>query len=339
MKGYRLAELAQRRGLEFRGDADYRIQGICTLMPGKAGHISFVAGDGYRKQLADSQAGAVILCAQDAGDWPGNALISNNPQADYAHIAALFDPYGADPAAGVHPTASVDSAADIDASACVGAGAVVAAGAVIGAGSLVGPGSVVGRDARIGRNCRLVARVTLCDGVQLGDAVHIQPGAVIGGRGFGLAPSDGGWLEIPQLGSVRIGNNVEIGANSCVDRGAIDDTVIGDGVKIDNLVQVGHNTVIGEHTAIAGCVGIAGSCRIGARCQIGGAAGILGHLQIADDVVITAKSLVSSSITEPGLYSSSLPVQPASLWRRQLARLRKLDELYRRIKALEKKTS
>ena len=195
---------------------------------------------------------------------------------------------------------------------------------------------MIGENVTIGAGSRLIANVSIGDRSQIGQRAHFQPGVVIGGRGFGLAPTADGWLEVPQLGAVRIGDDVELGANSCVDRGAIEDTVIEDGVKIDNLVQVGHNTYIGAHTAIAGCVGIAGSCRIGKNCQIGGAAGILGHLSIPDNTVIAAKSFVSSSIREPGLYSSGLPVQPAAKWRRQLARLRKLEDLVQRIKKLEK---
>lgn len=335
---YSLGEIAQRFNLSLRGDADVSIDSVCTLKPGKQGSISFLAASSYRKQLSETQASAVILAESDLGDWGGNALLSGNPQADYARIAGLFDPTAEAVSPGVHPTAVIADTAIVDPTASIAAGVVIGAATHIEADCRIGPGCVIGAGVRLGEGGRLVANVTLCDGVSIGKRAHFQPGVVIGGRGFGLAPEKGAWLEIPQLGSVRIGDDVEIGANSCVDRGAIDDTVIEDGVKIDNLVQIGHNTQVGAHTAIAGCVGVAGSCRIGAHCQIGGAAGILGHLTIADGVVITAKSLVSASVTEAGIYSSSIPVQPASVWRRQLARLRKLDDLAQRLKALEKKS-
>lgn len=336
MRGYRLSDLATQFGLKLKGDPDFHLTGVCTLLPGRADALSFVAGDRYRKHLADSQAGALVVGAGDADAWQGNALISDNPHADFAAIAALFDWRDQPTVSGIHSAATVDESAQVHPSACISAGVIIGAGARIGADCQIGPGCVIGRNVELDEGARLIANVTLCDGVQLGKRVRLQPGVVIGARGFGLAMTDNGWAEVPQLGSVRIGDDVEIGANSCVDRGAIDDTVIANGVKIDNLVQVGHNSIIGEHTAIAGCVGIAGSCTIGARCQIGGAAGILGHLSIADDVVIAAKSLVTSTISEPGLYSASLPVQPAAIWRRQLARLRKLDDLVGRIRALER---
>lgn len=338
MTEYRLGELAERLGLGLQGDADTRIQGVCTLHPGQPNHISYLASANYRKLLHDTQSAAVVIGASDVADWQGNALISANPQADYARLAVLFDPAQQTLQPGIHPSAIIAASAQIDPTVSIAPGVVIENDAQIAAGCQIGPGCVIGRGVSLGESCRLIANVTLCARVVIGKRAHIQPGAVVGARGFGLAPDNGAWLEIPQLGSVRIGDDVEIGANTCIDRGAIEDTIIENGVKMDNLVQVGHNTYIGAHTAIAGCVGIAGSCRIGAHCQIGGAAGILGHLSIADGVIISAKSLVTSSIAEPGLYSASLPVQPAASWRRQLARLRKLDDLARRLKALEKRS-
>lgn len=338
MSGLSLGELAEQFGLELRGDADYLVTGVCTLLPGKSNNISFLVGASYRKQLSESQAGAVILAESDAEQWPGNALISSNPHADFARVGQLFDPAQRKEAAGIHAAAHIAATASVPASTYVGPGVVIGERAVIGEGCQIGPGCVIGADVTLGAESRLVANVTLYDRVHIGARAHFQPGVVVGGRGFGLASTESGWLEVPQLGSVRIGDDVEIGANSCIDRGAIDDTLIANGVKIDNLVQIGHNTIIGEHTAIAGCAGISGSCTIGARCQIGGAVGIVGHITIADGVVVAGKSLVTNSIKEPGLYSSSLPSQPAAIWRRQLARLRKLDDLFGRVKALEKKS-
>ena len=330
-----LGDLAQKLGLEPRGDAGLRIEGVCALSPGKPGHLSFLADGSHRKHLAGSPVAAVILHPKEAGHWPGAALLSGSPHADFARAAALFERRVAPPA-GVHPGAWVSPEAEVHASASVGPMSVIEAGAKIGARVEIGPGCVIGRNVGLGEDSRLVARVTLCDGVTLGRRCHVQPGAVVGSRGFGLAPDGERWVEVPQLGSVLIGDDVEIGANTTIDRAAFDNTVIEDGVKLDNQVHIGHNCRIGRHTAIAGCVGIAGSCDIGARCQIGGGAGILGHLRIADDVIITAWSFVSSSVEQPGMYSSGIPVTATADWRRQVARLRQIDQMAERLKALEK---
>lgn len=330
-----LSELAKQFGLELSGPGDIEIDGVCSLRNGGPTQLGFLADSRFRDLLERCNAGAVILRQADLPSWSGPALISDNPQTDFARIAALFDPIKR-PESGIHSSASVDGAAVLGKNVSVGANAVIEAGSQIGDEVIIGPGCVIGKNVSVGNCSWLTANVTLYDGVTLGERVHIQPGASIGGRGFGLSPRDGEWVEVPQLGSVTIGNDVEIGANSCIDRGALDDTVIEEGVKIDNLVQIGHNSRIGAHTAIAGCAGISGSSIIGKRCQIGGAVGIAGHLQIADDVIITGYSLVSSSITEPGVYSSGIPVTPARDWRRQVARLRNIDELAKRVKTLEK---
>jgi UDP-3-O-[3-hydroxymyristoyl] glucosamine N-acyltransferase len=220
-------------------------------------------------------------------------------------------------------------------SAHVGPNCYVAAGAVIGPRASVGPGSVVLAGARVGADSRLVARVTLCEGVRIGERCLLHPGVVIGADGFGQAPDAGKYLKVPQVGSVAIGHDVEVGANTTIDRGTIGDTVIGDGVKIDNQVQIGHNVRIGEHTVIAGCAGISGSAVIGRRCMIGGMAGVVGHLEICDDVAITGRTMVSSSIRQPGVYSSALPADEARRFRRNAARFQKLDELARRVRRLE----
>ncbi len=332
---YSLAELAALFSLELKGDGGIQIKAIASVPNASEGDLSFIAESSYLSQLTNCKASALVISAKHSEAWNGAALISANPHADAARIAKLFDPIRK-PQPGIHPTAVVDENATLGADITIGPKAIVSSGANIGSGVVVGPGCYVGQDVVIGEDSWLTANVTLFDRIRIGARAHIQPGAVIGGRGFGLAQEEGAWVEVPQLGSVIIGNDVEIGANTCVDRGALGDTVIEEGVKIDNLVQVGHNTHIGAHTAIAGCVGIAGSCKIGARCQIGGAAGILGHLHIVDNVIITAFSLVSTSIEEPGLYSASLPVAPAREWRRQVARLRNIDDLSKRVKKLEK---
>ncbi len=335
MATYTLGELAARFGLELKGEAAATIHGICTLSPGRPAHLSFLAGAKYRSQLAGTQSGAVIVGRRDAAALSGNGLVAADPYAAFARIAALFDP-DREFSPGLHPKASVDDAASIGAGAWIGPMAVVEAGAQIGAGAFVGPGCHIGRDARIGAGSRLVANVHVGARVKLGLRCHVQPGAVIGGRGFGNAPTAQGWVEVPQLGSVIVGDDVEIGANTTIDRGAIEDTVIEDGVKLDNQIQIAHNCRIGAHTAIAGCAGIAGSTHIGARCMIGGAAVIAGHVKIGDDVVILGMSMVTKSLPEKGVYGSGWPVEDARTWRRQVGRLRRLDRTEQRLAAVER---
>jgi UDP-3-O-[3-hydroxymyristoyl] glucosamine N-acyltransferase len=260
--------------------------------------------------------------------------VTGNPYATYARIAQLLHP---EPplAAGRHPNALVEDGAEVDASAYVGALAYVAAGATIGPRVVVGAGSVVLAGARIGADTKLVARVTVCERVQVGMRCVLHPGSVLGADGFGHAPDSGGYVRVPQIGSVVLGNDVDVGANTTIDRGAIGDTMIGDGVKIDNQVQVGHNVRIGEHTVIAACAGISGSAVIGRRCMLGGMVGVVGHLEICDDVAITGRTMVSSSIRRPGVYSSGLPADEARRFRRNAARFQHLDELAKRVRRLE----
>lgn len=333
---YRLSELAQRFGCELHGDDDPSIEGVCTLNPGKPGHVSFLTNSSYRKYLKTTQAGAVILAAEDAPHSKVPALVSPHPHLIYARIAGLFQP-ARTYQAGIHASAVIAEGASVDANACIGANTIIESGVVVGAGSTIGPGCVIMAGARIGRDCHLVAQVYLGPTVSLGDRVLIHPGVVIGADGFGLARDGVAWIKVPQLGGVSIGDDVEIGANTTIDRGAIEDTVLENGVKLDNLIQVGHNVRIGEHTVIAGCVGIAGSAQIGRRCQIGGGVGIGGHLSIADDVIITGMSMVPNSVKEPGLYSSGIPLETNREWRKHVARFHQLDELARRIAELEKR--
>lgn len=332
--GTTLGELAVRFGLELAGDPGLTVTGVATLQAAGHGAVSFLANPRYRRHLAATRASAVVLDAASATDCPVAALVSANPYADFARIAQVLHPAPAD-VPGIHPSAAVDPAADVAPDATVGPQAVVGAGAVVGARACIGPGSIVMRGARVGPDTRLVANVTLCADVVVGQRCTLHPGAVIGGDGFGFAPDRDGFVKVPQLGSVRIGDDVDIGANTTVDRGTIEDTVIEDGVKIDNLVQVGHNVHIGAHTVVAGCVGISGSTVIGRRCMLGGAVGIAGHLELGDDVVVTGLSMVSRSLKEPGMYSSGMPAVPAAQWRRMVARLRRLDALERRLAALE----
>ena len=335
MDGVTLGQIAARFGLVLRGDPDARVTGVATLKDARPGTISFLSNPRYRRYLADTAATAVVLDEATGADCPVAVLLAANPYAAYARIAAWLHPEPAT-VAGVHPSAVVDASARIAPSAAIGPHAVIEAGAEIGARAVVGAGSVIGADCVLGADSRLAARVVLYRRVRIGARCLIHSGVVLGADGFGIAQDRDGWVKVPQLGGVRIGDDVEIGANTTIDRGAIDDTVIEDDVKLDNQIQIGHNVRIGAHTAIAGCVGISGSTTIGARCMIGGMAGIAGHLEICDGVAVLGLSMVSRSITTPGIYSSGLPVSEAGDWRRVVARLRHLDELFDRVRRLER---
>jgi UDP-3-O-[3-hydroxymyristoyl] glucosamine N-acyltransferase len=328
-----LGTLAKALSAQLHGDADIRIHAVATLADAGAGQISFLANRRYRPQLDTTSASAVILSAEFAQDCPAAAVVTDNPYLGYARAAALLNPV-VPVTGGLHPTAIVAAGAMVDKDAWIDAGAVIEDGARIGSRTAIGPGCVIGRDAVVGSDCRLQANVTLCHGVRLGTRVLIHPGVVIGGDGFGIANDGGVWEKVPQLGAVEIGDDVEIGANTTIDRGALHDTFIARGVKIDNLVQIGHNVQVGEHTAIAACVAIGGSAKIGCRCTIAGAASLAGHLEIADDVHLTATSAVANSITAPGVYSSGMPVQENRAWRRNIVRLRHLDDMARQLKSL-----
>lgn len=333
MPVYTLGELAQRFSLELRGDAQTPITGLCTLAPGKPGCLSFLANPRYRAQLPQSLAAAVIVGARDAANVI-TGLVAKDPYLAFARIGVLFDESRAF-APGIHSAATVTDSAVLGSGVHVGANAVIGDYARIGDDCFIGPGCVIGRDAEVGAGSRLVAQVHVGDRVRLGARCTVQPCASIGSRGFGNALGPNGWEEVPQLGSVVVGDDVEIGANTCIDRGALEDTVISRGVRLDNLIQVAHNCHIGEHTAIAACTGIAGSTRIGARCMIGGAVGIGGHLVIGDDVVILAMAMVTKSLPLKGVYGSGVPVMPARDWRKQVARTRRLEHTEARLAAVE----
>lgn len=331
---YSLAELAARLGAELRGDGRSVLRRVDTLARADGESLGFYADKRYRPDLARTRAGAVILAEQDLPHCPVAALVSRNPYLAYAHAARLLNPQPM-PAGGQHPSAVVAPGARVHSSAWVGPTTVVEDDVEIGARVFVGPGCIVGAGCRIAEDSRLVARVTLCDGTQIGRRVLIHPGAVIGREGFGFAKDGDRWVRIPQLGRVRIGDDVEIGANTTIDRGALEDTVISDGVKLDNLIQVGHNCHIGENTAMAACSGISGSTSVGRNCTIAGAVGMAGHLRIGDNVHFTGMAMVTRSVDQPGLYSSGIPAMPNAEWRRNAVRFRHLDELARRLGCLE----
>ena len=319
---YCLGELAVRFGLELRGDPALRVSHVATLSQATDGSLSFLANPRLRKLLVAARATAVVVGAADAEACPTAALVSRNPHASYARIAALLHPPAAAPA-GIHPSAVVAGDAHVAATAAVGPLCVIEAGVHVGERVQLGAGCVLLAGARVGADSQLMPRVTLYPRVSIGERCLLHTGAVIGADGFGFAPDSGAWVKVPQVGSVRVGDDVEIGANTSVDRGAIDDTVIGEGAKLDNQIQVGHNVEIGAHTAIAACTGISGSTSIGKRCMIGGMVGFAGHLTIADDVYITGCSLVSASIRQAGSYSSGMPTVETRAWRRMVAHLRR----------------
>lgn len=322
----KLKQLADSLGLVLKGDPDTRIDKLADIRTAGEGALSFVVGPRYRNDLLACKASAVIVPQEMADDAPCTCIVSPNPYLSYAQASQILHPF--EPAIpGRSAGAHVASDADLHASVEIGANAVVASGASLAANCVVGAGSFIGESVSIGANCRIGPNVTICHGSRIGQNCRFQPGAVIGSDGFGFAPGPDGWVHIRQIGCVVIGNGVDVGANTTIDRGAIGDTVIGDGVILDNQIQIAHNVRIGEYTAIAGCVGIAGSTVIGKQCRIGGKTAIVGHITIADNVTLTATSFVSRSITEPGSYSSGMPLQKSSDWRRTFVRLTRLDEL------------
>lgn len=322
---YSLGELAVRFGLELRGSPALRVSHVATLSQATEGALSFLANSRYRKHLGSSRATAIVVAPADVDACPVAALVDPNPYLAYAQIATLMYPV-APTTAGIHPSAVVASDARIAASASLGPLCVIEAGADIGERVKVGAGCTILAGARIGNDTQLMPRVTLYPAVSIGARCLLHTGAVIGADGFGFAPDQGTWFKVPQVGSVRIGDDVEIGANTTIDRGAIEDTIVENGAKLDNQIQVGHNVVIGAHTAIAACTGISGSTTIGKRCMIGGMVGFAGHLTIADDVTVTGCSLVSASIREAGSYSSGMPTVETRAWRRMVANLRRFGE-------------
>ncbi len=332
-------EVAEALGGELIGPADQRIERIGSLEGATPATISFLSNPRFQAQLAQTRAGCVIVAPafRDAAATRGATIVTPDPYLYYARLTQWWVKLTRPSRhAGVHATAVIDPAARVAPDATIEAFAVVEAHAVVESGCVVGAHSFVGAGAKIGANTRLAARVTLGAGCSIGARGIVHSGVVIGADGFGFAPTQGRWEKIEQLGAVRIGNDVEIGANTCIDRGALDDTVLEDGVKLDNLIQIGHNVHIGEHTAIAGNAGVAGSARIGPRCTIGGAANILGHLTLAEGVHISVASVVMRSIHKPGFYSGIFPIDDNAAWEKNAATLRQLHALRDRVRTLEK---
>lgn len=332
-----LAQIAKEIDGQVVGEPDYLIDSVGTLAHATPNQISFLANTKYKKYLAETDAGAVIVAVGLAAELNTNAIEVADPYVAYAKAATLLYPE-VKTNSGIHQTAWIDPEASVAEEVTVGPQAVIEKGAIISKGVCIGAGCFIEANVSIGLNSVIKSNVTLCRDTQVGQRVLIHPGVVIGADGFGIANDRGKWIKVPQVGRVVIGDDVEIGANTTIDRGAIEDTKIGNGVKLDNQIQIGHNVVIGDHTVIAGCVGIAGSTRIGKYCAIGGGTGIGGHIEITDGVQLTGMTMVTKSITESGVFSSGIPAEPTKQWHKNVIRYRQMDKLFDRVKDLEKQT-
>jgi len=330
-----LGELAQRFDLQLAGDARHPVAGLATLAEAGPDKVSFLANKKYAEQLATTRAAAVIIHPELAEQCPVATLATPDPYLAFARLTALFDrsPAGS---GGIHPEATVSAEARVAESASIAANAVIESGAEIGEGAFIGANCYVGEHSRVGANSRINPGVVIYHDVHLGEGCIVHGQAVLGGDGFGFAPAETGWVKIHQLGGVRIGNRVEIGACTTIDRGALEHTVLEDGVIIDNQVHVAHNCRIGKNTAIAGCTGMAGSTIIGANCTIAGGVGLVGHIEICDGAHITGMTMVTRSIKEPGVYSSGVPMAANRDWRKNAVRFSQLESIHKRLVALEK---
>lgn len=331
-----LGRLSQITGAELRGDEACVIHSIAPLDQATSGQLAFLHRPAFRRYLTTTQASVVILAPEDWPLYDGNVLITENPLLAYAQAATALS-LSERPAAYRHPTAVIDPSAQIAPDVAIGAHTVIGARVVLADRVVIGPNCTIGDDCMLGRESVLSANVTLYHSVALGSGCLIHSGAVLGSDGFGFANDAGRWAKIPQLGGLRLGNQVEVGANTTIDRGALNDTVLADGVKLDNQVHVGHNVQIGEHTAIAACVGIAGSARIGKQCTIAGASGLVGHIELGDGVHVSSMTPVTHSLSQPGRYTSLVPAMPHAGWRKNFARIRQLDRMAQKLRLLEKR--
>jgi len=331
---YTLKQLAEKIGAEVHGDGSYVIHSLATLSNADEQQIAFLANKKYSLQLSDTKAGAVIIASTNLIDCKTNALVMDNPYLGYSLTAQLLDTTPK-PAHNIHPSAQISEGVSLGENVAIGANAVIEKGAVISDNVMIGAGCFIGEKAKIGSHTKLWANVSIYHRVEIGENCLIQANTVIGSDGFGYANDKGAWLKIPQLGSVIIGNNVEIGASTTIDRGALEDTVIKDGVILDNQIQIAHNVVIGENTAMAACSVIAGSSTLGKNCVIAGLVGINGHIDVVDNVVFTGMSMVTKNINEAGVYSSGMPCQTNKEWNKNNARIRKLESILKRMKSAE----
>lgn len=334
-----LGELARQLDLKLMGDPDQPIHAVASPASATTHTLCFLQSMSYLNQLQESDCSAVIVPVDFKQELPGKSLLyADNPQLTFVRVINILQSLAPEkPSRLIHASAQIEPSAEIAKNVAIGANSIIGSNVKLAEGVTIGAACIIEQGCVLGANSTLHARVTLCHGVAIGQDVILHPGVVIGSDGFGLVYDQGKWVKIPHLGSVRIGDQVEIGANTTVDRGALDDTEIEKGVKLDNLIQVGHNVIIGENTAIAACVGIAGSAKIGKNCKISGGVAVLGHLTIADDVTITAMSMVTKSIAKSGTYSSGTPLMENRLWHRNNARYKSLDNLAKSISSLKKK--
>jgi len=330
---YSLKDIAAHVGGEVRGDESLMIEGLATLKSAGPLQISFLANAAYQDDLKTTNAGAVLVAESAAADAPCAAIVVPNAYLAFALTTELFD-RTPQPKVGIHPSANVASSAILGENVSIDAGVSIGEGVVIGSHTTIGANSVIGDNVKLGESCTIAPLVSIYHGSVLADRVRIHSGSVIGADGFGFAPVDNGWLRIRQLGGVVIGHDVDIGANTTIDRGALDDTIIGDYVIIDNLVQIAHNVKIGSGTAIAGCTGIAGSSTIGKNCTLAGGVGVVGHIEICDGVHVTGMTMVTKSITQPGAYSSGTPMSDTKTWKRNAVRFNQLNDLAKTVKKL-----
>lgn len=332
---YTLGELADLLHAKLLGESELEITGLATLGSAGPGDLSFLSNPAYTDQLASCKAGAIIVEEKYADCCPRNVLVSSAPYVSFAHATALFDPT-ATAAASIHPTAIIHADASLGAAVAVGAYAVIDANVSIADAVRIGSGCYIGEDSSLGEACVLHSGVKIYHGVRMGSGVIVHSGTILGSDGFGFAFDGAKSVKFHQLGGVVIGDDVEIGAGSTIDRGALDDTVIERGVKIDNMVHIGHNSRIGEHTVICGCSALGGSTIVGKYCVLGGGVGVIGHLSIADRVQVSARTLISKTISEPGMYSSGTGQMKTAEWKRSIVRFEQLDSMAKRLKALEK---
>lgn len=333
-----LSKLASHFDLSYEGDGEVEIKKVATLSGAQTGDISFLSNRAYLGELNKTVASAVIISPQLSDKYTGNKLISDQPYVTFARVASLFAPKPLQ-SSGIHPKADIDATAELADDVSIGAFSVISANVTIGPGVRIGDRVTIGSGCTLEAGCDIKSGVVVEHNSQLGQRVTVYPGAVIGADGFGLARDQEGWIKIPQTGRVIIGNDCSIGANTTIDRGAIEDTVLSDDVHLDNQIQIGHNVQIGAHTVIAGCAAVAGSAKIGANCLIGGGAGVVGHISVCDGVTIQAMALVTKSINKPGVYGSVAPLQENSQWRKTAVRIKQLDDLAKRLKKLERNTN
>ncbi|MFK8011047.1 MAG: UDP-3-O-(3-hydroxymyristoyl)glucosamine N-acyltransferase [Marinicellaceae bacterium] len=331
-----LSKLAEKFNLKLDGNGSLIISGVAPLNKANKNQLSFLANSKYTSQLKDSNAGVIIVSESMKADYQGNKLIANDPYVAFAKVASLFQNSNQS-FTGIHETAVIAKSAQVEKGVTIGPFSIIGENSIIQSGTVLEARATIGNNCKIGSDCLIKANVVVSYNCSIGNRVIIHPGAIIGADGFGLAREDKGWIKVPQLGAVKIGNDCEIGANTTIDRGTMEDTILEDDVRLDNQIQIAHNVFIGKHTVMAGCSAVAGSAKIGKNCLIGGGVGIIGHLEVCDGVTLQSMALVTRSIKRPGSYSSVAPIQETHEWRKSAVRIKQLDKIAKRVAILEKK--